>query len=158
MPPAPISSPGSCPAIRPGIRVRHPECRRKDQDQRTTHTQWHGLQDPEEPTRKKGSSLPCVSRIDEANTFCGGYPPPHPHMGYIAPPKKNTVGLIPRPNEELGMNYVRTPRRPLKWLNWYADNSSIQSPHTKQRGGEKTHEPLSGHTHTTGHVGPDIRG
>jgi len=48
----------------------------------------------EKNDRKEFLSLPCVGRIDETDTFCGGYPSPHPHVRCHAAARKNTARLI----------------------------------------------------------------
>jgi len=46
-----------------------------------------------------GSFLPGVGRIDEPDTFCGGYPPSHPHVRcHAASPENNNDASLSRPD------------------------------------------------------------
>jgi HEPN domain-containing protein len=44
--------------------------------------------------KKIGSSLPGEGRIDEPDTNCRGYPPPHPHVRCRAAAPENTARLF----------------------------------------------------------------
>jgi|GEM_PF-1707549 hypothetical protein len=63
--------------------------------------------------QKKGSFLPGVGRTDEPDTCVGVIRLHTPMCDACAVARKNTARLIHSQNEELGMSYVRTPRRRL---------------------------------------------